>query len=187
MATLLLVCASIVMVYSASAVVALQRFDQGNYFLNKQALWAVLGLAVLAITMRIDYRTYRNDAFIWGTIALVGVLLVAVLFSTPVNGTRRWFNLGGLGIQPSELAKITAILFTALMLERRMHRIDELQYSLLPIVIVTGGMFGLILLEPDYGTALSLVAIIGLMVFAAGLHYRYLVGTALVALPALYI
>ena len=177
-ATLLLVCASIVMVYSASAVVALERFDQPYFFLIKQALWAVLGLAVLAIAMRIDYRTYRNDAFIWGAIAFVVLLLVAVMFSAPVNGTRRWFNLGGLGIQPSELAKIAAILFTALMLERRMHRIDEVQYSLLPILIVAGGMFGLILLEPDYGTAISLLLIIGLMVFAAGLNYRYLVGTA---------
>ena len=60
-ATLLLVCASIVMVYSASAVVALEKFDQPYFFLIKQALWAVLGLAVLAITMRIDYRTYRNE------------------------------------------------------------------------------------------------------------------------------
>ena len=187
MATLLLVCASIVMVYSASAVVAQQRFDQSYYFLNKQALWSLLGVAVLAIAMRIDYRTYRNDAFIWGVIALVGLLLVGVLFRAPINGTRRWFNLGGLGIQPSELAKIAAILFTALILERRMHRIDELQYSLLPILIVVGGMFGLILLEPDYGTAVSLLLIIGVMVFAAGLNYRYLVGAALVALPALYI
>ncbi|HLG53980.1 MAG TPA: putative lipid II flippase FtsW [Vicinamibacterales bacterium] len=186
-ATLLLVCASIVMVYSASAVVALERFDQPYLFLTKQALWTVLGLAVLAIVMRIDYRTYRNDTFIWGILAVVGLLLVAVLFSSPVNGTRRWFNLGGLGIQPSELAKIAAVFFTALMLERRMHRIDELSYSLLPIAIVIGAMFGLILLEPDYGTAISLLLIIGLMVFAAGLNYRYLVGAALVALPVLYI
>ena len=186
-ATLLLVCASIVMVYSASAVVALEKFDQPYFFLIKQALWAVLGLAVLAITMRIDYRTYRNDAFVWGAIAFVVLLLVAVMFSAPVNGTRRWFNLGGLGIQPSELAKIAAIFFTALILERRMHRIDEVQYSLLPILIVTGGMFALIVAEPDYGTAISLLLIVGMMVFAAGLNYKYLLGTALVALPVLWI
>ena len=186
-ATLLLVCASVVMVYSASAVVALERFDQPYLFLTKQALWTVLGLAVLSIAMRVDYRTYRNDAFIWGMLAFVGLMLIGVLFGSPVNGTRRWFNLGGLGIQPSELAKITAVFFTALMLERRMHRIDELSYSLLPIAIVVGAMFGLILLEPDYGTAISLLLIIGLMVFAAGLNYRYLVGAALVALPVLYI
>jgi len=186
-ATLLLVCASIVMVYSASAVVALEKFDQPYFFLIKQGLWAVLGLAVLAITMRIDYRTYRNDAFVWGAIAFVVLLLVAVMFSAPVNGTRRWFNLGGLGIQPSELAKIAAIFFTALILERRMHRIDEVQYSLLPILIVTGGMFALIVAQPDYGTAISLLLIVGMMVFAAGLNYKYLLGTALVALPVLWV
>jgi cell division protein FtsW len=185
--TLLLVCVSVVMVYSASAVVALERFDQPYLFLTKQAMWSVLGLAVLAIAMRIDYRTYRNDAFIWGALGLVCLLLLLVFFSPPVNGTRRWFNMGGLGIQPSELAKISAVFFTALVLERRRHRIDELKYSLLPIAIVVGVMFGLIVLEPDYGTAISLLLIIGLMVFAAGLNYRYLVGSALVALPVLYI
>jgi cell division protein FtsW len=185
--TLLLVCVSVVMVYSASAVVALERFDQPYLFLTKQAMWSVLGLAVLAIAMRIDYRTYRNDVFIWGALGIVCLLLLLVFFSPPVNGTRRWFNLGGLGIQPSELAKISAVFFTAVVLERRMHRIDELKYSLLPIAIVVGVMFSLIVLEPDYGTAISLLLIIGLMVFAAGLNYRYLVGSALVALPVLYI
>src|SRR4051812_45070468 len=105
-ATLLLVCASIVMVYSASAVVALERFQQPYLFLTKQALWSVLGLAVLAVAMRVDYRAYRNETFVWGLLALVGMLLIGVLFSSPVNGTRRWFGIGGLGIQPSELAKV---------------------------------------------------------------------------------
>ena len=113
----------------------------------------MLGLAVLAIAMRVDYRAYRNDSFVWALLGLVGVTLVAVLFSSPVNGTRRWFGLGGLGVQPSEFAKIGCVLFTALTLERRMHRIDELSYSLLPIGIVLCGMVGLILLQPDFGTA----------------------------------
>jgi len=186
-ATFLLVCSSIVMVYSASALVALQRFDQPNFFLTKQALWTVLGLAVLAVAMRIDYRTYRNDAFIWSALALVTLLLIGVMFSAPVNGTRRWFGIGGLGIQPSELAKVTAVLFTALILERRMHRIDDLRYSMLPIAIVIGVLSGLILLQPDFGTAMSLLLIVGMMVFAAGLNYRYLVGTLLVAAPMIYI
>ena len=186
-ATLLVVCASVVMVYSASAVVAAQRFDQPYLFLTKQALWTVLGLAVLAIAMRIDYRTYRNDAFVWVLLGAVGLMLVGVMFSNPVNGTRRWFGVGGLGIQPSELAKIACVLFTALMLERRMHRIDDLTYSLLPIFIVSGILFGLILLQPDFGTAMSLLFIIGVMIFAAGLHWRYFAGSLLVAIPALYI
>jgi cell division protein FtsW len=115
------------------------------------------------------------------------VLLVLVLFCARVTGARRWFNVGGLGIQPSELAKIAAVLFTALMLERRMHRIDELSYSLLPIGIVVGAMSGLILLEPDLGTAVSLLMIVAMMVFAAGLNYRYLLGTAIAAVPIAYL
>lgn len=186
-ATLLLVCASIVMVYSASAVVAMERYDHAYLFLTKQVLWAALGIAVLAITMRIDYRTYKNEAFVWTLLAIVGVMLVAVLFSRPVNNARRWLAVGGLGIQPSELAKIACILFTALMLERRMHRINELGYSLLPIGLVVGAMVALILPEPDYGTSMALLLIVGSMVFAAGLHYKYLVGGLLAALPALYI
>jgi cell division protein FtsW len=186
-ATLLLVCSSIVMVYSASAVVALERFDQPYMFLIKQALWAVLGLAVLAITMRIDYRTYRNDAFVWSLLVFVGIMLVGVLFSRPVNGTRRWFNVGGLGLQPSELAKLACVLFTALTLERRMQRINELRYSLLPIALVAGGIVLLVLLQPDFGTSMALLLIVATMVFAAGLHYRYFLGSLLAALPVLYI
>lgn len=186
-ATALLICVSVVMVYSASAAVAFDMFGQAYLFLTKQALWTALGLAAVAVAMRIDYRTYRNEAFIWSLTGVVGVLLVLVLFSTPVNGASRWFNIGGLGIQPSELAKIAAILFTALMLERRMHRIDELSYSLLPIGVIVGAMSVLILLEPDLGTALTLLLIVTTMVFAAGLNYRYLVGATLAVAPILYL
>lgn len=185
-AAALLICVSVVMVYSASAALAFDKFGQAYMFLTKQALWTALGLAGLAVAMRIDYRTYRNEAFIWFLTGVVGVLLVLVLFSAPVNGARRWFNVGGLGIQPSELAKIAGILFTALMLERRMHRIDELSYSLLPISLIVGAMCCLILLQPDFGTALSLLLIVATMVFAAGLHYRYLIGATLALVPLLY-
>lgn len=187
LATLALVCASVVMVYSASALVALERFQQPYLFVTRQMMWAAVGVAVLSIVMRVDYRAYRNDRMIWLLLAVVGVMLVSVLFARPINGTRRWFGIGGFGIQPSELAKLVAILFTALMLERRRMRINELQYSLLPIALIVGGLVGLILLEPDFGTAVSLLAVIAVMVFAAGISYRYLLGGALLALPALYV
>jgi cell division protein FtsW len=186
-ATLLLVCASVVMVYSASALVALERYQQPYLFVTRQVMWAVLGLALAAVAMRVDYRTYRSDTFVWALLGLVTLMLIAVLFSAPINGTRRWFGFGGLGVQPSELAKIAGVFFTALILERRMHRIDELSYSLLPIGIVVGALVGLILLQPDFGTAMSLLLIVVAMVFAAGLNYRYLVGAVLVALPAIYL
>ena len=184
-ATLLLVGLSIVMVYSASAVVAMERTGRPYFFLTKQGMWAALGMAVLGLVMKIDYRTYREPTFIWTSLAFVLLLLVAVLFSPPVNNARRWFSIGGLGIQPSELAKLTAIFFIAALLERRMERINEVGYSLVPIGIVVVVLVGLILLEPDFGTSMSLAAIAAVMVFAAGLHYTYIVGAALCMLPAI--
>ena len=187
LATLALICASVVMVYSASALVALERFQQPYLFVTRQLMWACVGIAVLSIVMRIDYRTYKNDKLVWVGLGLVGLMLVAVLFSQPINGTRRWFGVGGFGIQPSELAKLAAIFFTALVLERRRHRINEISYSLVPIGLIVGGIVGLILLQPDFGTAVSVLAVVGVMIFAAGFSYRYLAGGLLLALPALYV
>src|SRR6478736_6826711 len=117
-ATILLVGLSIVMVYSASAVVALERYQRPYLFLTKQIMWAVLGMAVLGLVMRIDYRNYRQPAFIWTCLGVVALGLV------------------GLGVQPSELAKLSAIFFIAALLERRMHRINEIGYALMPIGVV---------------------------------------------------
>jgi len=187
LATLALVSVSVVMVYSASAVLALERYQQPYLFVTKQVMWALLGIAVLSIVMRIDYRLYRSDTMIWTLVGMAGVLLLVVLFAPPVNGARRWFAIAGFGIQPSELAKLAAIVFTAITLERRMHRVNELRYALLPIAIIVGAFVGLILLEPDMGTAISLLAVVGIMVFAAGISYRYLAGAVLLSLPALYV
>lgn len=186
-ATILLVGVSIVMVYSASAVVALERYQRPYLFLTKQALWAALGITVLGVVMRIDYRTYREPAFIWTCLGVVALGLVTVLFSAPVNNARRWLGVGGLGVQPSELAKLAAIFFIAALLERRMHRIDDIGYSLVPIGIVVVALVGLILLEPDFGTSMSLILIAAAMVFTAGLNSRYIVGAALASLPIVYI
>jgi cell division protein FtsW len=83
LATLALICASVVMVYSASALVALERFQQPYLFVTRQLMWAAVGVAVLSIVMRIDYRAYRNDRLVWLVLALVGFMLVAVLFARP--------------------------------------------------------------------------------------------------------
>jgi len=186
-ATILLVALSLVMVYSASAPVALQRYGRASVFLVKQGLWAALGLPMLWFLMKVDYRTYREPVFIWSCLGLVALALMAVLFSAPVNNARRWFGMAGIGVQPSEFAKLAAIFFIAAILERRMHRIDDVTYSLLPIGIAVAGLVGLILLEPDFGTSMSLILISAAMVFTAGLHYRYIVGALLAAVPTLYI
>src|SRR5882762_1058581 len=129
--TILLVALSVVMVYSASAPMALDRYGRASFFLIKQGMWATLGFVAFA--------------------------LVAVYFRAPVNGARRWFGVGGIGMQPSELAKLAAIFFIAALLERRMHRIDDVGYAVLPIGIVVFGLVALILPEPDFGTSMSLL------------------------------
>lgn len=187
LATLALLGSSVVMVYSASAVLAMDRFQQPYFFLFRQLTWVVLGGGLLAGVMRIDYRLLKQPVVIWAALGVTTLALAAVLFSPPINGARRWFGIGGIGVQPSELAKMAVIIFTAAILERRMEHVDHLAHSLLPIGIVTGGVAWLILLEPDRGTAFTLLVIVAAMVFAAGLSYRYLFGVALVALPALYL
>ncbi len=182
---ILLACVSVVMVYSASASTALEDFKDPNYFLVRQGMWAVLGVGVLALAMRIDYRSYRNERLIWGVVGLISLMLVAVLFADTVNGARRWLSIAGLRFQPSEFAKFAAVLFTALTLERRMHRINEVSYSLAPIAIVGALLFGLILLERDFGTGFSLLMIVAMMIFAAGLSYRHILVSACIGMPVL--
>jgi cell division protein FtsW len=137
--------------------------------------------------MRIDYRHYRQPAVIWTGVVVVVLLLVAVLFGAPRNGATRWLGIGPLGIQPSELAKIVVIVFIAALLERRMDRIDEVPYALVPIGIVVAVVVGLILAEPDLGTSVLVVMIASVMVFAAGVSYRYILGLLLVMPPAIYV
>jgi cell division protein FtsW len=178
MATLLLVLASVVMVYSASAAMAEVRFGSPYLFLTKQAMWAALGIALMSLVMRVDYRVWRQPAFIWAALGIALITLVAVLFRAPINGTRRWFAIGGFGIQPSELAKLAAIFFTAALLERRMHQVNDVKETLVPLGAIVGLLTGLIVLEPDFGTSVCLVVTAGLMVFAAGLSWRYVAITA---------
>jgi len=185
--TILLVGLSVVMVYSASAPMALERYGRATYFLVRQTMWAMLGLAMLSLVMRIDYRTYREPVFIWTCLGTVGGALIVVLFMPAVNNARRWFGVGGVGVQPSELAKLAAIFFIAALLERRRHRINEIGYALLPIAVVVVCLVGLILLEPDFGTSASVVLIATVMVFAAGVDYRYVIGALLVAIPGVYV
>ena len=116
------------------------------------------------------------------------VALIGVLFAAEVNGASRWLHVGPLGVQPSELAKLAIILFTAALLERRMDRIDDVcRMRCCRLGSTTGLIVALILLEPDLGTAVSVLVIASAMIFAAGISYKYVLGIALAAVPALYV
>ena len=181
--TLVLAAAGVVMVYSASTALAMGEHGRSN-LLTKQALLAAVGLVAMFAAMRVDYQRYREPRVVLSVVGFTLVALVAVLIVGPkINGARRWFFIGGSGIQPSELAKLAMILLTADVLERRMERIDELKYSLGPIVVVLVPVLGLILLQPDLGSSLAVLAIVAAMVFAAGLPHRYVIRAGLIIVP----
>ena len=185
-ATLLLVCTSVVMVYSASAFIARENNGDPYLYLFKQVTWALLGLLLVPLMMRIDYRTYRQPVVIWTGLAIVVAGLVAVLFGEARNGANRWLNFGSLGVQPSELAKIVVVVFIAALLERRMDRIDDPAYALLPIGVVLAVIVALILREPDLGTSVAILVIAAVMIFAAGIDYRYVAALGVAGSAALY-
>jgi cell division protein FtsW len=121
---------------------------------------------------------------IWSLLGVTGALLLAVFFEPRINGTQRWLSFRLFSLQPSELAKLSVIVFTAAILERRMHRIADLAYAVAPIAIVTFGLAGLVLLEPDFGTAVSIVLIAIAMLYASGLRYRHLLTAFFAITPA---
>ena len=179
-----LVGASLVMVFSASAVISASDGGAYEVFL-RQLPWALIGLVALFVMMRVDYHMLRRPEVIWGLLGFT-VLALAAVFAFPArNGAHRWVSFSSLTWQPSELAKVVAILFTAAVLERRMHRINDLTYSLTPVAIVAGGLALMIVVQPDLGTPAMLLLAVFAMVFAAGLSWRYLAGAALLMLPVL--
>jgi cell division protein FtsW len=172
----------LVMVYSASA--ALSHNHGFGHFLVKQALAAGLGLLLMGCLMHLDYRRLREPAVIYTLMGLCLVLLVAVLFSPQLNATRRWFFLAGISVQPSELAKLALIPFLAYQIEKKEERVNELSF-LVPAGFFTAVTASLILLEPDMGTAVLLCATFFLMIFLAGLSWRYILAALAVVPPLL--
>jgi len=186
--TLFLVGGSLIMIYSASAVQMTTAGFGASYRLLRQAVWAVLGVPVLLVLMRVDYRQWRRPAVIWTLLAITFAALVATFFAPTRSNTQRWLTFGGFSVQPSELAKLTAVIFAAALLERRMHRLHDVHYALVPILVVTLGLAGLIVLEPDFGTATMIVIVVGSVVYAAGLSHRHLaIGLAILIPTAIAI
>ncbi|HVT61314.1 MAG TPA: putative lipid II flippase FtsW [Thermoanaerobaculia bacterium] len=182
----LLIFFGLVMVYSASAALARDRSLSVNPFLVKQAMATGLGLALMVWLMHFDYRRLRSPVVAYGLLCAALLLLVAVLFEPQLNGTRRWFFVGGLSLQPSELAKLALIPFLAYQIDKRQGQVQDLRL-LLPLVLATGLVAGLILLEPDMGTAVLLAATALLMVFLAGLPWHYVAGALAVLPPLLWV
>jgi cell division protein FtsW len=184
--TLLLVLFGLVMVFSASAVLAKATLGTPYAYVSKQAAFAIAGMVALFVLMRVDYRRYNNPRVIFPSMIATGVLLLGVFAWHSMNGAHRWLHLGPASLQPSELAKPMIVLFLAWFLQTRIHQIDDIKQTILPAVIPPLLYIGLVLKEPDLGTALVCAAVVLLMLFLAGLPMRWIAAALAIATPVMY-
>ena len=183
---LLLVLFGLVMVFSASAVMAKATLGSPYAFVSKQAIWALFGMIALFVLMRVDYRRYNNPKLIFPVMGITGLLLLAVFAMSGMNGAHRWVRIAGTTLQPSELAKPVIVLFLAWFLQTRIHAIEDVKETILPAVIPPLVYIGLILKEPDLGTALVCAAVLMLMLYLAGLRVKWIVAAVVASAPLMY-
>ena len=184
--TLLLVFIGLVMVFSASAVMAGERFGSPYTFLIRQLIWAVAGVAAMVVCMNIDYRKYKNQTLVYALLGITLGLLIAVFFLDRSHNTHRWIKFGAFSFQPSELAKPAIILFLAFWLENRTKSIGDWKHTLMPAGIVTLLLTALIVKQPDLGTGIACVAIAMSMLYVAGMNMKYIGYAMLASILPLY-
>jgi cell division protein FtsW len=172
----------VIMVYSASAIVAAGENHSQYYYVMRQGTWTLIGLGAMFLGMRFDYGLLRNEKIAHGLLALTVVLLLAVFAFPPINGARRWIRFAGFSVQPSEISKLALAVFLARFFERRAGEEGSFRRTFLPAVVVTGVVALLVVAEPDLGTALILGVICTVMLFTAGARLKHM---ALAAAPAL--
>ena len=176
----------LIMVFSASAVVSGELYDSQTRIFVRQLVFVIVGLGALMLTMKLNYSLYRLRILSYGLLFLSFTLLIYLLAIDP-EGVRRWIHLGWVNFQPSELAKLAIIIFTARHLVTHGKRFNDFKTSIFPYTAVVAPMVFLILIEPDLGTALAISTTAGLLLFLGGLKYHYLLGMAGIAIPTLYL
>lgn len=184
--TMLLVFLGLVMVFSASAVMAKERYGSGYTFLLRQMAWAAGGIVAMIVAMKVDYRHYKHPAVVFSLLGVTTLLLISVFFLDRAHHTHRWIHFGGFSFQPSEVAKPALILFLAFFLENRTGEMNDWRNTLLPAVLPTLVFLGLIVFQPDLGTAIACAAITACVLFVAGMDLRYLGYGLLASLLPLY-
>jgi cell division protein FtsW len=183
-----LLSAGVVMVYSASAIVAADRFHDPYFFLKKQLFWALLGSIAMLVAIRVDYR--KLERLVLPALIVAGVLLVLVLvppIGQAINGTRRWIRLGSVSFQPAELAKLALVFYLAAFVARRQEVLGEVRRGLVPPLLVAGAFAGLVFVQPDLGNCLTLIALTFGLLYLAGAPVRHLLWALAPALPLLAI
>ncbi|PWB78887.1 MAG: putative lipid II flippase FtsW [Candidatus Methylomirabilota bacterium] len=179
--TLALVGLGIIMVYSAGAIKAGEKYDDPFFFLKRQMLWALIGVAVMFWAMNRDYRTFQSYVFPLFLLSLLLLVLVLVpSIGVKVNNARRWIRLAGISFQPSELAKLSIVLLMAKILSKRVDREEPFAPRFFLPLALAGLVCGLIVLQPHFGMVGILLCAVLALCFAAGVRLSHLGGVAVV-------
>jgi len=184
--TAVLLAIGAVMIYSSSGIYAHETFNDSLFFLKRHVLFLGTGLLFALGILAIDYRSLQRFSKPLMLASLI--LLILVLFprfGSEAGGARRWFRLWGFSFQPSELVKLTLIIYLSDILSRKAALVNNLLYGFLPPLFITGVTTGLILLQPDLGTAVAIGIISFVLFFAAGVDWKYLAGIIGLSLPVI--
>jgi|RhiMethySRZTD1v2_1073278.scaffolds.fasta_scaffold137974_2 cell division protein FtsW len=175
----LFVVGGVFMVGSASHYIAMSQGKAPTYFLVRQILFLCLGGLLMAGAMKLPLAWLNDRRVVYGLVATSIVLLLGVLAAPSSQGAHRWFRIGPFGVQPSELAKITTVILLAHVLARRTaEQVNDLRQTLVPLVGTIGLLAMLIVIEPDLGSAVILLATAATLLFVSGLRWRYIGATA---------
>jgi len=183
-ATIGLALFGVVMVYSASAVLAQSEHHGSFYYVIKQAIWTLIGLVAMLIAMQVDYHRLRDRRVVYGLLTLTVFMLLAVFAFPAINGARRWIKFQGFSVQPSEISKLALAIFLAYFLEKRLGEEREFWRTFIPCGVVTAVLAGLIVVEPDLGTSMMLAVTFVIVIYTAGARLSHL---AMAAAPAFVI
>ena len=170
--TVLLTGFGVLMVFSASSASASLKYDDALYFTKRQLLFAAAGLTAMLVLMNVPFQKWKK--WFVPCFFLVVIMLVFVLFREPIKGARSWIQVGPFGVQPSEFAKLGVILYLAALIHRKGEKIRDFKTGLVPVMIIVGFTAGLILLQPDYGTAMVLVLTAAITIVAGGANLKHL-------------
>ena len=173
--TILLVFIGIIMVFSASYVQSSFKHHDAYYFLKRNVIYAILGFISMMFISNIDYTFWKKNAKAIGIIATVLLLLVITPLGIKANGARRWLGFGGLTIQPAEIAKFATIIITAKIIEIRYDKMKSLTKGVIPVLIVPIIFFALIMCQPNMSTAGTIVLVVFVMVFVAGMNMKFVI------------
>ncbi len=184
MMAVILTCFGVVMVYSASSVMAAKKFHDGFFFLKRQSLYALMGFAGMAVLMHVDYHVWKRWAV---PLFFTCFILMLVVFVPGIGGTAkgasRWIRLPGFNFQPSELAKVALIIYMAYSLEKRQDKLKQFMSGFFPYLLILGVFIAVLLAQHDMGAALTMFTVAIVMLFAAGTKVQYILGMGVVALP----